>query len=430
MTALFTAMSDEKMAGLIAEARHRVIVAVPAVRDRAAKALCDAVPRLGAEFVGIVLDCDEEVFRLGYGSIEAIHLLRQAGCRIRQSSGLRIGALVCDNFAWVFSPTALYVQPETQSDETPNAIALKAADVERIVAGILPIRKRSVTESDSSIEVPPGILQEIERAPVEIGIIELEERLLKDTHASLELAPPLAFDVARQVRVFEAYIQYVEISLRGCAIQRHRLELPKSIQGIEGTDLDSRLHTNFELIEKSSKVSSSTLEKQLNKVRDDFTRPLGKPWGRVILRGARSKFDERMDQFRMKLEEHQATVKKELGDALKLSKQQLLDYYLPFIIKNPPDVLLGQISTQSLSEDQARQWLENQLSTVFPTPESLISEMKLDVQYRDVTFETLNEEGFAEKLKEAYPHVDWEKPFSEFDAAKARENEPAPRNHI
>jgi len=46
--------------------------------------------------------------------------------------------------------------------------------------------------------------------------------------------------------------------------------------------------------------------------------------------------------------------------------------------------------------------------------------MKLDVQFRDVTYETLNEEGFGEKLRDAYPQVEWDKPFNEFDAAKAR----------
>ncbi len=50
-----------------------------------------------------------------------------------------------------------------------------------------------------------------------------------------------------------------------------------------------------------------------------------------------------------------------------------------------------------------------------------MSDMSLDVQFRDVTYETLKQEGFAEKLRQAYPMVDWDKPFTEFNAAEERE---------
>ena len=418
------------MGELIRKARDRVAVATPAIRVTTAAAICEAVVRLGQDRVGIVLDCDEEVFRLGYGDLDALKQLREAGCLIRQSSGLRIGVLVCDYEAWAFSPTALYVQPEVQSDETPNAIKLKAADVERIVAGILPrsslSRDCQQSEDRSPILVPPKIRQEIAESQIEIGHVEVAEPLVQRTANALEVAPPMAFDIARQVRVFEPYIQYVEISLRGCAIQRHRLEVPKPIQGIAGgSELANRLRTTFDLIEKSSKVSSVSLEQELKKIRDNFTRALGKPWGRVLLRATRDKFDTRIEEFRKRLAEHKTNVVKELEATLDASRQQLLDYFLPLVVKNPPDELLGQVSTPSISEEQAQNWLEFELKSVFPTPANLVSDMTLDVQFRDVTYETLNEDGFGEKLREAYPHVDWEKPFNEFDAAKAAQESEA-----
>jgi hypothetical protein len=51
-----------------------------------------------------------------------------------------------------------------------------------------------------------------------------------------------------------------------------------------------------------------------------------------------------------------------------------------------------------------------------------MSDMSLDVQFRDVTYETLNQPGFGEKLREAFPLVNWDKPFEEFDAARERES--------
>jgi hypothetical protein len=43
----------------------------------------------------------------------------------------------------------------------------------------------------------------------------------------LKDAPPVPFDVARQVRVFESYLQYVELRLPGVAIQRRRIAIPR-----------------------------------------------------------------------------------------------------------------------------------------------------------------------------------------------------------
>ncbi|MBJ6802715.1 hypothetical protein [Geomonas propionica] len=44
--------------------------------------------------------------------------------------------------------------------------------------------------------------------------------------------------------------------------------------------------------------------------------------------------------------------------------------------------------------------------------------MDLECIFKDVTYETLKEENLAEVLKKEFPLVDWDKPFSEFIAAK------------
>ncbi len=445
MPSVFQSMSDGKMASLIDAASQRVAVATPAVRRSTSAALLRAANRIGKDSVVIVTDCDEEVFRLGYGDFDALSELHNADIGVRQSPGLRIGFLLCDDQAWIFAPTALYVQEEVQSDETPNAIALRGIDVDRIASRVLPVASENPVAAtprlnpsvaaaieqlptevrDNLIEMVTGtkkeIRDEIASAEIEIGHEEVPARVIEHTKKVLDQAPPIAFDVARQVRVFEPYIQYVEISLRGCAIERHRVEVPKAIQGIEpNAELNSRLRTTFELIEKSSSISSKPLEKELNDIRENFTRALGKPWGRVILRSSRPLFDARIDSFRKRLAQHKESVQENLEKHLGDSRSQLVDYYLPLVRESPPDVLLGQITTPKPSDEQIRSWLEAELERVFPAPESLVTEMQLDVQFRDVTYETLNESGFGEKLRDAFPRVDWEKPFDEFDAAKER----------
>ena len=111
-----------------------------------------------------------------------------------------------------------------------------------------------------------------------------------------------------------------------------------------------------------------------------------------------------------------------LAEILADSREQLIEYFLPLVERNPPDALLGQITTPEPTKDQIEAWLRDELSRVFPEPSDLIREMTLDVQFRDVTYETLTEDGFVARLREVYRQVNWDKPFTEFDAARARDS--------
>jgi hypothetical protein len=112
---------------------------------------------------------------------------------------------------------------------------------------------------------------------------------------------------------------------------------------------------------------------------------------------------------------HQEKVEKELQDQLAKSRKQIVDYFVPRVVANPPDAMRGQFL--EFGDDEARAWLNGELDPVFPKAKALIQKMQLDVRYKDVTFETLNSDDFLEAIKKAFPHVDWEKTYSEFRAA-------------
>lgn len=101
--------------------------------------------------------------------------------------------------------------------------------------------------------------------------------------------------------------------------------------------------TTFELIEQGSKLSSKAIEDELNEIRKNFTPSLGKDHGRVVLKSAKPLLERRITQLRDKLKVHQQTVAAELQTRLDESRGQIVDYYLPIVMSNPPDALLGQI---------------------------------------------------------------------------------------
>lgn len=410
--ALFCSLESIGIASAIRSAQQSVCYAAPGIQAEPANAMAEVAARIGPELITVCLDFDERVMRMGFGDLAAVKVLRDVGIAVSSASGLRTGLIIVDHQGYMFTPTALYLEAEDRPGEAPNAMRLSKEQASEALARLSPAAKAiaiAMAKTDEERDRMRDLAVEVQSAPVvDPAIQEVERRLTE--------APPARFDVARQVRVFNAYLQYVELSLTGAAIQRHRLAIPPSIQKLGGSkDIEGRLRTTFDLIEKGGKLSSKALEDQLNEIRKSFTPSLGKNHGRVVLKAAKPYFDERLAAFRIDLEKHQETVKKELQGQLDESRKQIVDYFVPRVIESPPDKMRGQFL--KFGDAEARAWLNGELDRVFPKAEALIRKMQLDVRYKDVTFETLNRDDFLDAIKKAFPHVDWEKAYSEFRAA-------------
>lgn len=418
--ALFCSLSPDRIADLVRHAQRAVCYAAPGIQLDLAQAMVETAGRLGKEMLTVSLDFDDRVMRMGYGDIGAVTLLLDAGISVNSSPGLRTALVVVDNEGYVFTPTALYLEAEPSDGAASNAMRMSGEQVAQALARLSPAAKAIAVAQAKT----PEAKQQIEALTVDVVSAPITEAKLAEVKTSLKEVPPVRFDLARQVRVFEPYLQYVELSLSGAAIQRHRMAIPLSIQKLGGSkDLESRLRTTFELIEKGSKLSSKPLEDALNEIRKNFTPSLGKDHGRVVLKAAKPHLVERLTEFRTKLEAHQKAVEADLQKHLDTSREQIVAYYQARVIEAKPDALLGQSLNGEISEVAAKKWLNGELDKVFPSAESLIQEMKLDERYKDVTFETLNRNDFLESVKDAFPNVDWDKAYSEFKAAGQSESE-------
>ena len=286
--ALFCSLSPLRIAELVRSAQHAVCYAGPGVQLELAQAMVAVAGRLGDEMVTVSLDFDDRVMRMGYGDIDAVNLLIDAGIAVQSSPGLRTALVVVDNEGYIFTPTALYLEAEPTDDTAANAIRMLGEQVAQALARLSPAAKVIAMAQAKT----PEAKKSIEALTVDVVSASITPEKLAEVTTSLKEAPPVRFDLARQVRVFEPYLQYMELSLTGAAIQRHRMAIPERIQKLGGSkELESRLRTTFELIEKGSKLSSKPLEDALNEIRKNFTPSLGKDHGRVVL-GAPTEFEK------------------------------------------------------------------------------------------------------------------------------------------
>ena len=415
---LFRSLDSSTIAREISEAQISVCYAAPGIQQEPAGALAALAQRIGPELITICLDFDERVMRMGFGDVTAVKTLRDVGIEVRSTPGLRTGLVIIDDEGYIFTPTALYLEAEGRPEEAPNAMRLSNDQVKEALARLSPASKAIAVALAKTDEEKQRIMEQAVEVPSEA----VADDEFTSVEMRLEEAPPVQFDIARQVRVFNAYLQYVEMKLSGAAIQRRRFAIPQSIQKLGGSkDLEGRLRTTFDLIEKGGKLSSKKLEDDLSEIRKNFTPSLGKDHGRVLLKAQKMNFEKRLEVFKTNLEAHQKSVAENLQGQLDESRKQVIDYYLPRVEEAPPDAMLGQLLREKPTEDDARRWLEAELEHEFPKADTLIDKMQLNVRYKDMTFETLNQDDFLEAVKAAFPGIDWGKAYKEFRAAGEKE---------
>jgi hypothetical protein len=415
----FCHLSSSRIAALIDNANDSVCYAAPGLQLLPAKALVNAVPRLGLEMLTVWVDFDERVMRMGYGDIEAVKILRDAGITVSHAPMLRSALIIVDNQGYTFTPTPLYLEAEP-GHQVRNAILLSGDQVAEALVRLSPMTKAIAV----ALSTDPEEKIRLANLTAEGNAVSINDAQFAQVDKHLNEVPPVKFDLTRQVRVFESYLQYVELTMSGVAIQRHRLAIPPQLQKLgESKDLEGRLRTTFDLLEKGGILSSKSLEDVLNEIRKNFTRSLGKDHGRIVLKAAKPHLKQKLVEFRKMLEVHQATVKNELKKHLDDSREKIVNHYLPRVIESPPDSLLGQSISGIPSETDARQWLKQELDNVFPEAESLIQNMTLEERYKDVTFETLSHKDFLGSVKQAFPCIDWDRPYNEFNAAGEGDSE-------
>lgn len=205
----FASVDDTFLASAIDGARSRVVYVAPGIGAASAAAIVRAMKRDSVTLT-IILDSDEDAYRIGYGDPQALEVLCQAAAEnaipLRRQPGLRIGLAVTDEQLVIWSPTARAVEPE-RGAEQPNAIVLRGREAKTIEAAV-GAEGGSVLPSDA----------EIGRTAMRPGEIESVVNALKEN-------PPAPFDLSRRTRVFSTRFQFVEFEIRGAEWTQRRIRL-------------------------------------------------------------------------------------------------------------------------------------------------------------------------------------------------------------
>jgi hypothetical protein len=380
----------------------------PGFGDPVSTALIEAHGRLGRERVVVIVDGTAQAARLGYGHFDAVGQLSQAGVAIRVEPGLRLGTLIVDGQGWCFATPPLLVDATMEKAVAPNAMCLMPAQVEALVSAISP-PTQPFKEGQLDSAVQP-----------EIGAVTAKPEALASVQAALQADPPQQFDIARKVNVFNAFVEFVELSLVGTELTRQRVALPRDLLlAVSDRDTRERLTTSFQLIDPGATIGREAKEirQAVDKLRKVHTRVLN-PYGSITLRSNRQRLEAAVAAVQVQVAAFAGTVKNRLQKEIDHSRKQLVQSVLPGLKAKPPEALLAGVVGKPTVE-QITRWIDRQLDQAFPKVDDIVSEMRLVLTIKAVTFEMLKEPKFQAGVREAYPDVDFDKPFSEFTAARS-----------
>jgi hypothetical protein len=399
---VFLNINPKYLADAIHSAHSKVIYVSPGLDDVIASALINTARRIGADNVSVLLDISENVLRYGYGTIGGITLLKENGIVIDEANGIRIGALVFDNEGLIFTPTPLLIEAGKKELSQPNAIKAFPEQVINIITAIKPHQKSSNTQ----------------KLKPEIGSNHASETKIEKVNCAINENPPQKFDVARRVQVFSTAIEFVEIKLKGCEIQRHTVSLPADLL-VGKADLATKrqLKAGFNIIEKGSPLSGDLIRNEVNELKRSFTRSIPK-YGNVLLKSKKKQFNEAVEKIKKSIEKFQKNIEKNLDEEIKKARDRLMKMLIPAVTENPSDDLLGQIQGDKPTKEQVEKYLSNRLDNIFPSAEDITKAMSLDCIIKAVTYETISNKEFQDHIKKEYQLINWDELFEEYDAAR------------
>jgi uncharacterized FlaG/YvyC family protein len=391
-----TTVDDAYLCQIIQSVKRRLVYMTPGMSDQVAEAVCRKWDELPPEAINIILDVDPEVCRMGFGTIGALKKLneqaRKHGSAIHEQPGVRIALLIADDITLFYAPTPLLIEGGSDTQVRPNAVKLNL--------------------------VPPNIASDMgldNAGSATVGTNPVSPKKIMETSNDLVRNPPMKFDIARKVRVFNAQIEFVEFELRGHQIGKRKVNIPSDLLGLAKDDKTKKLlHSSFQLIDdEDAKISGEEITKHKEKIADDYLVNLPN-FGNVILRSKKEEFEAAVDELNKHIEAFQKELEAKLQKAIDKNRVALVNALAPAVIAQTPERWKKFLHSKS-SKDDIRQVLDCELADHFGTAEANLKKIDVSLIFKGITYETLNDPDFMKIAKKKIPLLEL---YQEYEAAK------------
>jgi hypothetical protein len=394
----FVIANDQLVSTIVSAASERLVLVAPALSETVAAALCERLQHLRPDGVTLVLDSDPEVYRLGYGSAAALERLHgaatAAGVIIARQPGVRVGLVIADHRTLLYAPTPAAVDAGLNTAGGGNGVVLDTAP--------------------KALERATGL----DGGEPQVGRTIMGTETVKDIKADLEENPPQRFDVTRRVRVFNAFIEFVDLSVTGTDLARRTIPIPNHLLAVSDPQTERQLRATFRLVapEEVEMLSPEEVEGQRRFIERTYFHVVPR-YGTLILQREKDKLLEDLERLSAAVARFAERVRETVQQALEKNRQELVRALLPALKLRPPQKW-QRPAGPPIDEETIERFVDQDLTASFSKAERLIGDMRVDWRFKGVTYEMLQDPQFVEAAVEAIPKLK-ERLHAEFDAAPA-----------
>jgi hypothetical protein len=247
-----------------------------------------------------------------------------------------------------------------------------------------------------------------------IGRQTLSPGRFEETKAALKASPPQAFDVARQVVVFNAFIEFVEIEVRGTELSRRTFRIPPFLLAVADSKVREQLKTSYSL-QPDKLLDGSAVERDRKLLTSKFLRVIPR-YGTVVLRKDKDDLIDAIEELADSVKAFGERARSDLQAQIDKTVAELKASLLPGLLQNPPaewTLLTGR----PLDKGRIEANLEAELRAAFGSAANVAAGMSVHHRFKGVTHEMLRDKAFIAAARKAVPEL--ESLYLEFSAAAA-----------
>ena len=402
-------LTSEDIASHIREAGETCLLVTPGVDGIVADALRERAQRQTTK-ASVVIDGSHHAERSGYGETSTWRDLMDV-TELKAMPGTRLGLLVTERGAWLFAPRAGRLDP--REEEGLSAVMLGAhweearALSERIVGRTSQSPQTYAdAEEKHSAEFPEGRVHDEDEPRAMSETITKES--VEQAEQAIEEHPPRDYAKEREISVYTAFVGYIQMRLAGASLGKGaRLKIPSELveRGLGENEVRKRINESVKInLEEDVDTGVREINERLNAIRTLYTRQLGEPHGRIYRKRQRIELEGHLKDLKKEIARANSVLEAKIETALKKQLDNLAETYSKQTARGP----LPEMNKERMSELLHRAWQE--------AGAVRRREVNLEVTFKDLTWETLQDATMKERIVEQFPDLENSTLYREYRA--------------
>ncbi len=396
-------------AELVSSAQARLLVYAPGLSPLEIKAILHAKKNIRVENIYLYLDVSDSSFANGYWygqyASELSNLV--SSLNIHQAHGARLGLLIVDDTALIFSPPVSRLEAELETEEA-NCIRLNSDMTEMLWQSILvktidPDKANEILSAEQQSELETII--KVPDRPI------VDQQIIETITDHQELETMISPDMERFLIDLRRQVKLVRLSLEGSRMEQSTVSLTKEINDLLGSDskgVNKHFGATWKLLTEEIDQELQTLQSELSQkteiIRKKYLKPLGH-YGSGLLVKQQKDFEGILKRSSPSRRKSGSTFRKYIPKHLKESQDLLVDFILERVYSRGiklPEPQLVLFSKPSKSE-QDREIVNQMVAKInWPTAEKIASKVQLQYSIDDLTIDHLKQENFVKAFKKTY----------------------------